>query len=109
VEVTPVPNDTRIRPNANLPRLTLNTDGKPHPLENALTLFTLVAGLVSFGLGFIVSAHLAATVLGLAGFGIGLYAQLISATRAERMLIVVGVTAAFVGLGLGIAHGGFAA
>lgn len=103
-----MPNDTRIRPNVNLPRLTLNTDGKPHPLENALTLFTLVAGLVSFALGFIVSAHLAATVLGLAAFGIGMYAQLISATRAERMLIVVGVTAAFVGLGLGIAHGGFA-
>ena len=103
-----MPDDTRIRLNARLPRVRLNTDGKPHPLENALTVFTLAAGLVSFALGFIVRAHLAATVLGLAGFGIGLYAQLISATRAERMLIVVGVTAAFVGVGLGIAHGGFA-
>jgi hypothetical protein len=103
-----MPDDTQVRPNANLPRLTLNTDGKPHPLENLLTLFTLLAGLVSFALGFIVTTHLAATVIGLAAFGIGMYAQLISATRAQRMLIVVGVTAAFVGLGLGIAHGGFA-
>jgi hypothetical protein len=102
-----VPDDTRVRPNAHAPRLTLNTDGERHPLENALTVFTLVAGLVSFALGFIVRAHLAATVLGLAAFGVGLYAQFISATRAERMLIVVGVVAAFVGLGMGIAHGGF--
>ncbi len=103
-----MPDDTRIRLIPSLPHLTLNTDGKPHPLENTLTVFTLVTGLVAFALGFIVRAHLAATVLGMAGFGVGLYAQLISATRAERMVIVVGVTAGFVGLGLGIAHGGFA-
>jgi hypothetical protein len=102
-----VPDDTRIRLIPSLPRLTLNTDGKPHPLENALTVFTLVAGIVAFALGFIVRAHLVATVLGMAAFGVGLYAQLISATRAERMVIVVGVTAGFVGMGLGIAHGGF--
>lgn len=102
-----MPDDTRVRPNAHVPRVTLNTDGKRHPLENSLTLFTLAAGLASFALGFVVRAHLAATVLGLAAFGIGMYAQFISATRAERMLIVVGVTAAFVGLGMGIAHGGF--
>ncbi|MGE5289929.1 MAG: hypothetical protein ACM3ML_22635 [Micromonosporaceae bacterium] len=102
-----MPDDTRVRPNAHVPRVTLNTDGKQHPLENSLTVFTLAAGLLSFALGFVVRAHLAATVLGMAAFGIGLYAQFISATRAERMLIVVGVTAAFVGLGMGIAHGGF--
>jgi hypothetical protein len=102
-----VPDDTRTRPTARLPRFTLNTDGKRHTLLNAMTVFSLVAGIVSFALGLIVSAHLAATVLGMAGFGIGLYAQMMSATRPERMLIVTGITASFVGMGLGIAHGGF--
>ena len=38
---------------------------------------------------------------------VGLYAQLISATRAERMIIVTGLVAAFVGTALGFGHGGF--
>jgi hypothetical protein len=32
---------------------------------------------------------------------------MMSATREQRVLIVAGLIAAFVGLGLGIAHGGF--
>lgn len=102
-----MPDDTRMRPAMRLPHFTLNTDGKRHPLLNVMTMFTLVAGIVSFALGLIVRTHLVATVLGLAGFGIGMYAQMVSATRAERMIIVVGITASFVGMGLGIAHGGF--
>ena len=38
---------------------------------------------------------------------IGMYDQLISATRNERIVIVTGLVAAFVGAGLGFAHGGF--
>jgi len=41
------------------------------------------------------------------GLVIGLLAQMMSATRAERMVIVVGIVASFVGMGLGFAHGGF--
>ncbi len=89
------------------PHLTLNTDGKPHPRENALTVFTFAAGMAAFTLGLIVRAHLAATVTGLAAVFIGLYAQMISATREERILIVAGIIGAFVGTGMGIAHGGF--
>jgi hypothetical protein len=40
-------------------------------------------------------------------FVIGLYAQMVSNTREQRVFIVAGIIAAFVGLGLGIAHGGF--
>ena len=47
-----------------------------------------------------------ATWAGLAALVIGLYAQLVSATREERMLIVTGLVAAFVGVALGLAHGG---
>jgi len=87
--------------------VTLNTDGKRHPMENALTAFTFVAGIAAFAMGLIVKTHLPATVVGLVAFAIGAYAQLVSATREERMLIVTGMVAAFVGLGMGIAHGGF--
>jgi hypothetical protein len=90
------------------PHLTLNSDGQPHPLENSLSVFTLLTGVGSFAVGWVVSLHLLATVLGLASLVVGLYAQLISATRAERMVIVTGLVAAFVGAALGIAHGGFA-
>ena len=95
------------------PRLTLNTDGQRHPVENVLTLFTLVAGLVACVVGFMANyavtqpwAHIVATWLGLAVLAVGLYSQLVSATRQERMLIVTGLVAAFVGLALGLANGG---
>jgi len=89
-------------------RLTLNSDGRPHPVVNGLALFTLVVGIVAFALGLVVRAHFAATVLGIAGFAVGLAVQLNSATREQRVLIVTGIIAAFVGMALGIGHGGFA-
>jgi hypothetical protein len=93
----------------HLPRVTLNSDGQRHPLENGLTVFTLLAGIVAFATGWLVKQHMLASITGLAALVVGLYAQLISATRPERMLIVTGLVAAFVGAALGIAHGGFAA
>jgi hypothetical protein len=87
--------------------LTLNSDGQRHPVENALTVFTFVAGIVAFATGLIVRQHLVATVVGGAAFVVGLYAQMNSATREQRVLIMAGIIAAFVGLGLGVAHGGF--
>jgi hypothetical protein len=101
---------TRPRPHpARRPELPhiLNTDGRRHPVENSLAVFTLLAGLASFPLGFIVSQHVAASALSAAGLVAGLYGQLISATRAQRIVIVTGLVAAFVGGALGLAHGGF--
>ncbi len=89
------------------PRITLNSDGRRHPVLNAATVFTFAAGIVAFALGLIIREHLAATVVGMAAFAIGMVAQLVSATREERIFIVAGLVAAFVGMGLGIAHGGF--
>ncbi len=88
-------------------RLTLNSDGQRHPLENALTAFTFVAGLAAFAIGFIVRAHLPGTVLGIVAFVVGLYAQMVSVTREQRVFIMAGIIASFVGMGLSIAHGGF--
>jgi hypothetical protein len=88
-------------------RLTLNSDGQRHPVENALTTFTFLIGLAAFAIGFVVRAHVAGTALGIAAFLVGLYAQMVSNTREQRILIMAGIIAAFVGLGLSIAHGGF--
>jgi len=54
-----------------------------------------------------VRVHFAATLIGLLAFVVGLYAQLVSNTREQRVLIMAGMIAAFVGAGLSIAHGGF--
>jgi ammonia channel protein AmtB len=92
----------------------LNSDGRPHPVENLLTIFTLVVGLVSFALGMVVrNAHTGAAVIviatatGLVSCLVGLYAQMISSTREQRVLIVTGIIAGFVGLALGLSKGGF--
>jgi hypothetical protein len=99
-----MPEATRTQSRA---RVTLNSDGQRHPVENVLTAFTFVVGILAFAVGFIVRAHLAGSVLGLVAFVVGLYAQLVSNTREQRVLIMAGIIAAFVGLGLSIAHGGF--
>jgi hypothetical protein len=90
-----------------VPRLTLNSDGRRHTLLNAVTAFTFFAGIAAFALGLIVRLHLPATVIGIVAFGVGLVAQMNSATREERIFIVAGLVAGFVGMGLGLAHGGF--
>jgi hypothetical protein len=94
---------TRARP----ARISLNSDGKPHPMENGLTVFTFVVGIVAFAVGLFVRAHVLGTVLGGLSVCVGMYAQLVSATREQRVLIVTGIIGGFVALGLSIAHGGF--
>jgi hypothetical protein len=101
------------RGHPRFPHLTLNDDGQRHPTENALSVFALVGGLVACVLGFLANqdvsgawTHVGATWLGLIVLVVGLPAQLFSATRSERLLIVTGLVAAFVGVCLGLAHGG---
>jgi hypothetical protein len=84
----------------------MNSDGKQHPLVNGLAIFTLAAGAVSFALGFVVAWHVIASWVGLAALAIGFYAQLVSATREQRIVIVTGLVAAFVGVMLAFSHGG---
>ncbi len=97
----------KVSSHPRMPHVTLNSDGQRHPVENGLSVFTLIAGIVAFATGWVVSQHVVASVAGAAGLAVGLYAQLISATRPERMVIVTGLVAAFVGIALGLAHGGF--
>ena len=90
-----------------MPRFTLNTDGKRHPWINAAAAYAVLAGLASLITGMLDKLHLAGTLLGATGFVVGMLAQMMSATRASRMVIVFGIVASFVGMGLGFAHGGF--
>jgi hypothetical protein len=91
------------------------TDGRPHPLLNLVSAGVLVVGLVSFVLGMLLRydsgtgkvVAVAAAATGLASLLVGLYGQMVSATRLERILLVTGMIAGFVGLALGLAHGGF--
>jgi hypothetical protein len=100
----------------HLPRVSLNSDGRPHPLLNAASFFTLIVGLVSFALGLFIRSDassgrglaITAAVTGLVTLLVGLYTQMMSATREERVIIVTGIIAGFVGLALGLSHGGFA-
>jgi ammonia channel protein AmtB len=94
----------------------LDSDGQPHPVQNILTLFTLVVGLVAFVLGMLVrNTHTSAavivitTALGLVACLVGLYVQMVSSTREQRILIVTGIIAGFVGLAIALGHGGFTA
>jgi FtsH-binding integral membrane protein len=108
--VVSLANNVRTGPRPHI----LNTDGQPHPFENALAIFVLVAGLISFVLGLIVrnahtspAAHIIATATGLAAFLVGLYAQMVSSTRNQRVVIMAGIIAGFVGLAIGLSKGGF--
>jgi hypothetical protein len=104
IRVADMPEVASTRPRSPL---SLNSDGQRHPLENSLAVFTLITGLIVFAAGWVVSLHVLASVLGVISMLVGLYAQMISATREERMIIVTGLVAAFVGTALGFAHGGF--
>jgi uncharacterized membrane protein HdeD (DUF308 family) len=95
--------------------LNLNSDGNPHPLENVVAISVLTLGIVSFVLGIVIrndhSAGFAlavtAAVTGLYAMVVGLLAQMMSSTRQERVIIMTGLIAGFVGLALGLSHGAF--
>ena len=97
-----------MRQEAGRPRITLlNTDGERHPKENSLAVVSFVLGVVAFALGLVVAAHFPAAVIGVVGFPIALYSQMVSATTGQRWLNVIGMIGSFVGLALAISHGGF--
>ncbi|MGW0499009.1 hypothetical protein ACWD0Z_27390 [Streptomyces sp. NPDC003007] len=83
------------------------TDGKPHPLQDALLAATLVLGLLSFLTAIIEEdLHLLSSWAGLVGILTGAYGQWISETTRERFGLILGLGASGVGFFLGMAHGG---
>ena len=86
--------------------LTLNTDGRAHPLENALTFAVAAFATVAAISAFFPETHLIGSWAGLLGVLTGIYAQYRSATTAERFVIIIGWGVSAVGLAMGLAHGG---
>ena len=84
----------------------LNSDGGPHPVEDRFAAVTAVLGLVAFVTSFFPGLHLISSWAGLLGIVTGGWGQMISATTAERFVLVIGLGAAAVGFFLGMAHGG---
>ncbi|MEV8532282.1 hypothetical protein [Streptomyces sp. NPDC051211] len=84
----------------------LATDGKPHPLQDALLAVTLVLGAVAFVTAFFHNLHLLSSWTGLIGILTGAYGQFISETTRERFALIIGLGASAIGFFLGMAHGG---
>ncbi|MEU6815731.1 hypothetical protein [Streptomyces sp. NPDC046860] len=82
------------------------SDGKPHPLQDGLTVAALVLGLLSFVTCFFGGLHLVASWAGLIGMIAGAYGQWISITTRERFGLVVGMGASGIGFLIGMANGG---
>ncbi|MEV6668827.1 hypothetical protein [Streptomyces sp. NPDC051162] len=84
----------------------LNSDGKPHPLENTFAAVTIALGALAFISSAFTNLHLLSSWSGLVGILTGAYGQFISATTGERFLLIIGLGASAVGFFLGMAHGG---
>lgn len=106
LEVTAL-SEAEVQSGSRARHFTLNSDGQRHPVINSAAAYAVLAGIASMVMGLLSVAHIAGSVLGVSAFLVGLLAQMVSATRDQRMVIVCGIVAAFVGMGLGIAHGGF--
>ncbi|CAG7651507.1 hypothetical protein [Actinacidiphila bryophytorum] len=86
--------------------LTFNTDGRPHPLVNSLAVITFVLGAIAIISSAFNSLHLLSSWTGLVGIFTGGYGQFISATTAERFVLIIGLGMSAVGFYIGVAHGG---
>lgn len=86
--------------------LTLNTDGRRHPMANTLALLAACCAVVSAVSAWYPSTHLLGSWTGLIGLATGLWSQMISATTAERFINVSAMIVSGVGLLFGLAHGG---
>ncbi|WP_354641553.1 hypothetical protein [Kitasatospora camelliae] len=88
------------------PMLSLNSDGHPHPRENALVGVAALLGLVSFATSFFYNLHILTSWTGLFGFVTAMVGFYESVTTSERFVLVVSAVVAGVGLYLGVARGG---
>jgi hypothetical protein len=84
----------------------LDTDGKPHPAEDAFALLTFLLGAVAAITSFWPGLHLVSSWTGLLGILTGARGQFVSVTTAERFVLVIGLGAAALGFFLGMARGG---
>jgi hypothetical protein len=87
--------------------LGMDSDGQSHPRESRLTVITVILGVIALACAFVESLHIIASIAGLLGMIVGLWAQLVSATTVQRWIIVIALGAATIGFAFGLANGGF--
>jgi hypothetical protein len=90
-----------------LQRPHLNSDGQPHPRENALAITALIVGVVSFAMAIPAGGsgdaiHIIGAVLGAVGIGVSIWAQYVSVTTGERWTIIPGWVCAGLGFALNV-------
>jgi hypothetical protein len=84
----------------------LDTDGKPHPVQNTFAVVTAAIGALAVITTIWPGLHLISSWAGLVGIFTGGWGHFISATTAERFVLIIGLGASAVGFFLGMAHGG---
>lgn len=84
----------------------LNTDNRPHPLANTLTLIAACLGTVAVISAGFPSLHMLSGWTGAVGLATGLWSQLVSATTAGRFVNVTAMIFSGLGLLFGLGHGG---
>ncbi|MFJ8805291.1 hypothetical protein [Streptomyces sp. NPDC102490] len=84
----------------------LATDGKRHPLQDALLAVTVVLGVLALATASFRGLHVLTSWAGLLGVLTGGYGQYVSETTRERFGLVLGLGACALGLFFGIYHGG---
>lgn len=89
-----------------LHRLTFNTDGRPHPLQNTLMALSFVLGVIAVCTAGFFSLHITTAWTGVAGVlagGLGLF---LSETTAGRFGLIIALGLSGVGFYLGVSRGG---
>ncbi|MEU4049425.1 hypothetical protein AB0F09_09495 [Streptomyces olivaceus] len=84
----------------------LATDGRPHPLQDALLAVALVLGAFALATASFRGLHILTSWAGLLGVLTAGYGQYVSVTTRERFGLVLGLGASALGLFFGIYHGG---
>ncbi|KUJ67911.1 hypothetical protein ACZ90_23630 [Streptomyces albus subsp. albus] len=84
----------------------LDSDGKPHPVEDSFVGVTLLLGVLSFITAQFDNLHLLSSWSGLVGIITGAWGQMISVTTGQRFVLVIGMGGAAFGFYLGMANGG---
>lgn len=87
--------------------LSMDSDGQADPRANRLVIATVVLGVIALACAFVASLHIVASIAGLLGMIVGLWAQMVSSTTAQRWIIVIALGAATIGFAFGLANGGF--
>lgn len=87
--------------------LGVDSDGQADPRANRLVIATVVLGVIALACAFVASLHIVASVAGLLGMIVGLWAQMVSSTTVQRWIIVIALGAATIGFAFGLANGGF--